>query len=213
MPVPDLETLKLKTRAEYRLLGRRHHGVDDPKIVTGKPLFGIDTQLPGMVYSNFTKCPAVGGKVRSVNLDEVKKLPGVIDAFVVEGNGKIDEVMPGVAIIAKNTWAAFQAKRALKVDWDESEASKDSSTAFSARAREIARTFPEKAEDNVGNVDRAFADAAKTVEAYYNYEFVAHANMEYHSPLARRHHGVVVTDADAQQRHFSSECAGGGTRR
>ena len=101
MPVPDPKSLTLKTRAEYQLLGRRHHGVDDPKIVTGKPLFGIDVQLPGMVYANYTKCPAVGGKVKSFNADEIKTLPGVIDAFVVEGTGKPTEVMPGVAIIAK----------------------------------------------------------------------------------------------------------------
>ena len=72
MPVPDVKSLALKTRAQYTLLGRRHHGVDDPKIVTGKPLFGIDVQLPGMLYCNFTKCPAVGGKVKSFNMDEIK---------------------------------------------------------------------------------------------------------------------------------------------
>ncbi|HXL70166.1 MAG TPA: molybdopterin cofactor-binding domain-containing protein, partial [Rhizomicrobium sp.] len=56
MPVPDPKSLTLKTRAQYRLLGRRHHGVDDPKVVTGKPLFGIDVKLPDMVYCNYTKC-------------------------------------------------------------------------------------------------------------------------------------------------------------
>ena len=56
-------------------------------------------QLPGMLYASYTKCPAVGGKVKSANLDEIKKLPGVVDAFVLEGTGKPAEVMPGVAII------------------------------------------------------------------------------------------------------------------
>jgi isoquinoline 1-oxidoreductase beta subunit len=63
MPVPDPKSLKLKTRAEYRLIGKRYRGVDDPKVVTGQPLFGIDVQLPGMVYASYTKCPAAGGKV------------------------------------------------------------------------------------------------------------------------------------------------------
>ena len=63
--------------------------------------------VPGMVYANYTKCPAVGGKVAGFNLDEIKALPGVIDAFVVEGTGKPAEVMPGVAIIAKSTWSGF----------------------------------------------------------------------------------------------------------
>ncbi len=145
MPVPDVASLKLKTRSEYRLLGRRHHSVDDDKIVTGKPLFGIDVQLPDMVYANFVKCPAVGGKVKSANLEEIKQLPGVIDAFVVEGNGLPTEVMPGVAIIAKNTWAAFQAKAKLKVDWDESEASKDSSSPKFGAGAADRREFPGQA--------------------------------------------------------------------
>ena len=145
MPVPDPTALTLKTRAQYKLLGRRHRGVDDPKIVTGKPLFGIDVQLPGMLYANFTKCPAVGGKVKSFNDDEIKALPGVVDCFAVEGTGKPTECMPGVAIIAKNTWQAFQAKNKLKVVWDESEASKDSTTDFSAKARVVRQEFSRQA--------------------------------------------------------------------
>jgi CO/xanthine dehydrogenase Mo-binding subunit len=110
MPVPDPKSLTFKKRSEYRLLGRRHRGVDDPKVVSGKPLFGIDVQLPDMVYATYTKCPATGGKVKSFNVAEIKALPGVIDAFAVEGNGKPTEVMPGVAIIGKDTWSVFQAK-------------------------------------------------------------------------------------------------------
>ena len=92
--------------------------MDDPKIVTGQPLFGIDTQAPGMVYANYTKCPAAGGKVKSFNVDEIKAQPGVLDAFALDGTGVPAEVMPGVAIIAKDTWSAFQAKNKLRVDWD-----------------------------------------------------------------------------------------------
>ncbi len=199
MPVPDPTTLKLKTRSQYRLLGKRYHGVDDPKIVTGKPLFGIDVQLPGLVYCNYTKCPAVGGKVKSANLDEIKKLPGVIDAFVVEGNGKPTEVMAGVAIIAKDTWAAFQAKKQLNVLWDENQASKDSTTQFSARAKEHAKSFPAKPDSNVGDVDKAFANAAKTVEAYYEYPFAAHATMEPMNTTAHWHDGIMEMWVPTQQ--------------
>jgi isoquinoline 1-oxidoreductase subunit beta len=62
----------------------RYTGVDNLKVVTGKPLFGIDVQMPGMLFANYIKCPAVGGKVKSANLDEIKKMPGVVDAFVLE---------------------------------------------------------------------------------------------------------------------------------
>ena len=199
MPVPDPTSLTLKTRAEYRLIGKRYGGVDDPKVVTGQPLFGIDVQLPGMVHANFTKCPATGGKVKSFNVDEIKALPGVLDAFVVEGTGVPAEVMPGVAIIAKDTWSAFQAKNKLKVAWDESEASKDSTSQFSAQAKKLAPDFPAKAEDNVGDVDKSFANAAKTVEAYYEYAFVAHATLEPMNTTAHWHDGVMEMWVPTQQ--------------
>ena len=63
MPVPDPFSLPLKTRAEYKLLGKRYTGVDNRKLVTGKPLFGIDVQVPGMLYANYHMSPAIGGKV------------------------------------------------------------------------------------------------------------------------------------------------------
>jgi isoquinoline 1-oxidoreductase beta subunit len=199
MPVPDPKSLTFKKRSEYRLLGRRHRGVDDPKVVSGKPLFGIDVQLPDMVYATYTKCPAAGGKVKSFNVAEIKALPGVIDAFVVEGNGKPTEVMPGVAIIGKDTWTVFQAKGKLKIDWDESEASKDSTTEFSARAKKLAAVFPAKHDDEVGNVDNAFAQAGKIVEAYYEYPFAAHAPMEPMNTTAHWHDGIIEIWTPTQQ--------------
>ena len=116
LPVPDAKTLKLKDRKDFRLLGKRIGGVDNLQVVTGQSLFGIDQVIPDMQYAVFEKCPAVGGKVKEANLEEIKKFPGVTNAFVVEGNGKPTEVMPGVAILANSTWAAFSAKRALKID-------------------------------------------------------------------------------------------------
>jgi len=199
MPVPDPKSLKLKTRAEYRLIGKRYHGVDDPKVVTGQPLFGIDTQVPGMVYANFTKCPAAGGKVTSFNMDEIKAQPGVLDAFAVDGTGVPSEVMPGVAIIAKDTWSAFQAKSKLKVVWDESDASKDSTSAFLTQAKQIAPNFPAKPDDNIGDVDKSFANAAKTVEAFYAYPFAAHVPMEPMNTTAHWHDGIMELWVPTQQ--------------
>ena len=199
MPVPDPKKLKLKTRAEYRLIGKRYHGVDDPKVVSGQPLFGIDVQLPGMVYASYTKCPAAGGKVRSFNVDEIKAQRGVLDAFALDGTGILVEVMPGVAIIAKDTWSAFQAKDKLKVDWDLSEASTDSTSKFSARAKTLATSFPEKFDDNVGDVDKSFASATKTVEAYYEYPFAAHVPLEPMNTTAHWHDGVMEMWVPTQQ--------------
>jgi isoquinoline 1-oxidoreductase beta subunit len=199
MPVPDPKSLKLKTRAEYRLIGKSYRGVDDPKVVSGKPLFGIDVQLPGMVYATYTKCPAAGGKVKSFNVDEIKAQRGVLDAFAVDGTGIMVEAMPGIAIIARDTWSAFQAKNVLKVDWDLSEASADSTSQFSAQAQKLASSFPEKPDDNVGDVDKSFANAAKTVEAYYEYPFAAHAPLEPMNTTAHWHDGVLELWVPTQQ--------------
>jgi len=199
MPVPDPKSLKLKSRVEYRLIGKAYRGVDDPKVVTGQPLFGIDVQRPGMVYANYTKCPAAGGKVRSFNVDEIKAERGVLDAFALDGTGLPIEVMAGVAIIAKDTWTAFQAKEKLKIDWDFSEASKDSTSQFSAQAKQIAQNFPDKRDIDVGDVDQSFTKAAKTVEAYYEYPFAAHVPLEPMNTTAHWHDGVMEMWVPTQQ--------------
>jgi isoquinoline 1-oxidoreductase beta subunit len=177
LPVPDEKALKLKTRSEYKLLGKRIGGVDNHAIVTGKPLFGIDQVVPGMQYAVFVKCPAVGGKVVEANLDEIKKLPGVTQAFVVNGTGKPTEVMPGVAILAKSTWAAFSARDKLKVKWDESAASKDSWPAYVEQAKKLASQSGPESIRNTGDVDKVFGESTP-VEAFYTYPFIAHAPLE-----------------------------------
>ncbi len=187
--VPDVKTLPLKKTSDYVLLGKRYTGVDNTKVVTGQPLFGIDVTMPGMVYANYTKCPAVGGKVKSANLDEIKKMPGVVDAFVLDGTGNVSEVMPGVAIIARTTWQAFKAKAALKVEWDESGASKDSLTQAAAKAAQIGKTLPAKV-TNTGDVDAAFA-SGKVVEASYDYAMVGHQQLEVQNSTAWFHDGQM----------------------
>jgi len=199
MPVPDAKSLKLKSRAEYRLIGKRYRGVDDPKVVRGDPLFGIDIQIPGMVYATYTKCPAAGGKVKFFNVDEIKAQRGVLDAFALEGTGMLVEVMPGVVIIARDTWSAFQAKDKLKVDWDLSSASSDSTSHFSAEARKLATMFPHKPDQDVGDVDKAFGGAAKTIEAYYDYPFAAHVPLEPMNTTAHWHDGVMEMWVPTQQ--------------
>ncbi len=178
LPVPDAGSLTLKSRADYRLLGKRITGVDNEKIVTGQPLFGIDTSLPGMVYASYLKCPATGGRVQDANLDEIRALAGVRDAFVIEGNDVVTELMPGVAIIGDSTWATQQARASLRVDWDESEASTDSWSRLSDEALSLSGRAGSEVVRDFGNVDRAFETAEQTLEAFYSYPFVSHAPLE-----------------------------------
>ncbi len=178
LTAPDPDTLALKPSSEYRLLGRRISGVENPAIVTGKPLFGIDQIIPGMKYAAYVKCPARGGGVRSANLAAVKALPGVIDAFVLEGNGEVTQLSPGVAIVADSTWIAFSARKILEVDWDESTAASDNWLANVDRARELARSNAETVLEEAGDVDTGMASADKRLTAFYAYPFVPHAPME-----------------------------------
>jgi isoquinoline 1-oxidoreductase beta subunit len=184
-PVPNSQDVTLKPKSAFRLLGTRVTGVDNEKIVRGEALFGIDQRVPGMRYATFTKAPAIGGRVASANLEQVRALPGVRQAFVVAGSGNpllfdlsgAPAVLSGVAIVADTTWAAMRAKKALEVQWDETGASHDSWTAAVTEAKRLAAQPPAQVLGESGDVAAAFA-AGKTVEAFYGYHYVAHADLE-----------------------------------
>jgi isoquinoline 1-oxidoreductase beta subunit len=178
LPVPDVKTVKLKDPTKYSLIGSRIGGVDNADIVTGKPLFGIDVKLPGMLYAVYEKCPAFGGKVVSANLDAIKALPGVRDAFIIEGTDNLNGLMPGVAIIAESTWASFSARKQLKVVWDEGKVVNESWDDFSAKAMAASKQTGAINLRKDGDVNAALANAAKTVEASYSYPFISHASIE-----------------------------------
>jgi isoquinoline 1-oxidoreductase beta subunit len=99
--------------------------------------------------------------------------------------------MPGVAIVAKNTWAAISAKRQLNVKWDESKASKDSWSAAAARADELAKAPGKNVAANKGDVEAAFASAKATVESVYRYNFVSHAQLEPQNCTAWYRNGAI----------------------
>jgi isoquinoline 1-oxidoreductase beta subunit len=198
LPVPAKEDVTHKDPKDYKLLGKRIPQFDSRKIVTGQSLFGIDVKLPGMLYAVYEKCPAFGGKVVSANLDQIKTLPGVKDAFVLEGSGKVKELVPGVAIIADSTWAAFSARRQLKVTWDEGKVVDQSWETFLARARADADKPGEKKLRRDGDPETALKSAAKVVEAEYLYPFISHANLEPQNTTAHWKDGVMELWSPAQ---------------
>lgn len=175
--IPDAKSLKFKDRKDFKLLGKFVGGVDNHDLVTGKPLFGIDTQLPGMLNAVYVKCPSFYGSVKRANIDEVKNLPGIVDAFIVKGNSVDGELKPGVAIVAKTTYQAFLAEKALQVSWDKSNASNESWGDFKEMAKELTSKSIEPSEET-GDMAQAIEGAEKVVDSYYTYPFLSHANLE-----------------------------------
>lgn len=177
--VPDPGSLSFRKREDYRIIGTSVSGVDNLSIATGLALFGIDTRVDDMRYAAYQKCPAIGGRVVDANLDEIRRLPGVTDAFLVEGNGQVEQLLDGVAIVGTSTWAVFAAKTRLKVQWDETGASKDSWSALSRQAAALAGKRGANLTLDKGDVAAVFADPANTrLEAFYEYAFVAHFCLE-----------------------------------
>jgi isoquinoline 1-oxidoreductase beta subunit len=178
LAVPEAKAVQLKDPKDYKLLGSRIGGVDNPGVVTGKPLFGIDVKLPGLLYAVYEKSPAFGGKVQSANLEVIKALSGVRDAFIIAGSDDLRGLLPGVAIVAESTWAAFAARKQLKVVWDEGQVANQSWDGFVAQAQALAKQPGAQTLRQDGDLATALAGAAQVVEAAYRYPFISHASIE-----------------------------------
>jgi isoquinoline 1-oxidoreductase beta subunit len=185
LPCPVLDTVTLKDPKDYRIIGKSQTGVDTRKITTGQPLFGIDVSLPGMLYASIEKCPVFAGKVKSANLDEVRKLPGVRQVLVIDGTIKPAAytapepgMEPGIAIVADSWWQAQKARKALKVEWDNGPAQAQSSDGFQKQAEALLQAPPTTTVRSFGDVDAALKSANKVVEATYAFPFLAHGTLE-----------------------------------
>ncbi len=122
LPVPARERVVLKKPEAFRYIGKGNVGlVDNADITTGKAVYGLDHKMDGMLYAVVARPPVFGGKVQTVDDAEALKVPGVVKIFTIEAPGIPSEFMPlgGVAVVAKNTWAALKAREALKITWDD----------------------------------------------------------------------------------------------
>ena len=179
------EEVALKEPKDFTIIGTDRKNVDGPKIVTGKPLFGLDVQREGMLIAMVAHPPAFGMKLKSVDAESVKSMPGIRDVFPIvvypEGaerqwsdGGAIPEM---IAIVGESTWQCMQAKKALQAEW-EADGTLESTAFHEEELEKLLATAPEKPARKDGNVDRAFAQAAKVVESTFSAPYLAHNTME-----------------------------------
>ncbi len=192
LPVPVADKIKLKEASAFRYIGKGTVRISDlHDITTGKAIYGQDVRLPGMKYAVVARPPVVGGKVASVDTSAALKVPGVEKIVTLPAHpGGAAKFAPlgGVAVIAKNTWAALKGRDALKIVWDDGPNKAHDSKAYRAQL-EAAVKKPGKVERNVGDADKALASAAKVITAEYYAPHLHHATMEPPAAAARMNHG------------------------
>jgi isoquinoline 1-oxidoreductase beta subunit len=157
----------LKNTADFKIIGKALKRLDTPEKTNGKAVYSIDVLPPNVRFAMLMACPVFGGKVRSVNDEKAKQVPGVTQVVV------LDDL---VAVVGEHTWAAKQGLAALDIVWDEGPNAKTSSADVWKQLR--------SASEKEGAVARSDGDAAKVLssgdklEAAYEVPFLAHATME-----------------------------------
>jgi isoquinoline 1-oxidoreductase beta subunit len=182
----DIEIPKevdLKDVNDFKLIGTSIKNVDGKKIITGEPLFGLDFHREGMKLAMIQHPPAFGMTVKDFNVEEIKNMPGVTDAFIIdttiEEPGMFDEqsFKQLIAIVGESTWQLMQAKKALKANW-ETTGELESSDTHLKRLEKALVSGEVKESRKDGNPEAAFKKATKIIERTYSAPFIAHNTLE-----------------------------------
>jgi isoquinoline 1-oxidoreductase beta subunit len=167
LPVP--QSPPLKTKDQFRYIGKSRPRLDVPAKVNGQAVYGMDVKVPGMLVASIERCPVVaGGKVKRVDATAARAVPGV---------KHVVEVSRGVAVVADTSWAALQGRKALTIEWDEGPVGQVNSPMIT-REYEMAAKQPGQVARNDGDHEKALAAGAKTIESIYQVPFLEHACME-----------------------------------
>jgi len=200
LPVPKTQDLKLKSRSEWRYIGKESNSLFDlADMVTGKAIFGMDATMPGMVFASIEHPPVLGQKIKSYDDKAALKVPGVKQTLTIDTVKPPHQFQPlgGVAVIADNTWAAFKGRKSLKIEWDSSPHSVYNSAAY-RKTLEATSQKPGKVVRNIGDVDAIFAKGGKIIEAEYYAPHLAHVSMEPPVAVAEYRDGKVLAWAPTQ---------------
>lgn len=200
LPVPARDSLKLKTIDQFRYIGRGDIPlIDGTDIVRGKAIYGADVRLDAMVYAVVARPQVMGGKVRTYDASKALSVPGVIKVVEIAATPLPAGFHPmgGIAVVAKNTWAAIKGREALVIEWDDGANAVYDSPKYRAGLEAAARK-PAKMVRNDGDAMTALSQAAKKVEAEYYMPHHVHAAMEPPVATARIVSGKVEVWAPSQ---------------
>ncbi len=203
--VPSDDEVILKDKSLFKYIGKNHgkRGVDMDNILSGKATFGLDARLPNMKYAAIARCPATFGTVKSYDDSDAKDVFGVEKVIQLDGlkpapGAQFYGMLGGVAVIANNTWSAFQGKNNLNVEWDMGPNGSYNSEEYNAKIVERVQKQAKVAPPLKGNVNSAFKKAEKIVEATYSMPHLVHAPMEVPNALAWVHDGKCEVWAPIQ---------------
>ncbi|MDO6825624.1 xanthine dehydrogenase family protein molybdopterin-binding subunit [Marinobacter sp. 1_MG-2023] len=161
--------IALKPVAEWKYIGKQGGKLDAHAKSTGTAVYGIDVELPGMVYGVVSRPPRYGARIKAFNGDELRAMPGVLDVFEIER---------GVAIVADKYWRARKAQDALKAEWDNEDALSLSTDEVFASYRKAAEKDSGESERSEGDYEAAVGEAGKVFEAEYSQPYLAHSTLE-----------------------------------
>ena len=213
LDAPPLSEKDLKPPSQWRLIGRDVPRIDVPQKVTGRARYGMDVQIPGMLYASILR-PLVATLPYPLYGDGAENGPLKIDgaaALTIEGVVKVVELPHGVAVLGTDYWATVLGKRALKVEWKkgslashyDSEAKKREWAVLSADRTQSGRVF-----DKVGDFDEAFKTAAQTISADYVTDHAHHACMEpFNATASMMHDDMELWSPTQGQTAAQQACA------
>ena len=175
LPVPGEPVLK--TRDQFRYIGKPLQRHDQRDMVLGKRVFGADKKVPGVKYAAIRHVPVLGGSVKSVDKSAVEGMPGVVDVVVIPHFDNAFGSVGGVAVVADNTWTAQRALEKLKIEF---EAGKNAVYNTDEYMKQLVRNVeqPAKAEFQKGSLDKALAEARVRHKATYVAGHISHSPME-----------------------------------
>ncbi|HXV41155.1 MAG TPA: molybdopterin cofactor-binding domain-containing protein [Steroidobacteraceae bacterium] len=178
---PAAEPAALKSRGEYRIIGRPQRVVDAPEIVTGRARYGIDVYEPGACTAVVLRCPYFDGDIASFDDRAARAVAGVRAVVVVPGPKPGEpltaNLATGIAVVADDTWSALKGREALKVEWTRGPFAGESSAALDRQCGELLARTGQIVHDD-GDFGAARAAAARVVSARYRVPFVSHAPLE-----------------------------------